>query len=98
MARKITTDAAHAFMIARENFKRDNTTVSLEPEFVVMRLHGNTIARRRIGSNAIQITNAGWMSNTTKERLNGIPGVSICQKKGQWFLNGNVWDGEWITV
>jgi len=44
------------------------------------------------------ITNAGWQSNTTKERLNGLSGVSIYQKNFQWFLNGKPWNGDWITV
>lgn len=62
-----------------------------------MTLHGNLIARR--GANGmIQVSNAGWFSNTTKERLNGIPGVSVCQRKGVWYLNGKEWNGEWVTV
>lgn len=48
--------------------------------------------------NSLVITNAGWKSNTTKERLNGLPNVSIQQKKGEWFLNGTAWNGEWIKV
>lgn len=107
MARQITTEAVNAFMVARKNFSKDNTKVTLEQErdeenkyctVVVMRLHGNTIAKRAVGSNEILITNAGWFSTTTKERLNGLPGVSVCQKKGVWFLNGNEWNGEWTSV
>lgn len=98
MARKITEDAAHAFMIARKDFNMSNTSVTLEDGFIVMRLHGHKIAIREVGSNSIQITNAGWFTATTKERLNGIPGVSIQQKKGVWFLNGVEWDGKWTTV
>ena len=96
MARKITTQAVNAFMIARKNFSQDNTTVTIEGNVITMRLHGNAIARRVVGSNDIEVSNGGWSSNTTKERLNGLPGVSVCQRKGQWFLNGNAWNGEWI--
>jgi hypothetical protein len=35
---------------------------------------------------------------TTKERLNGLTGISIQQVRGNWFLNGRAWDGEWINV
>jgi hypothetical protein len=56
----------------------------------------NKIAEFR--ENGLWITNAGWPSNTTKERLNGIPDVQIVQKKGQWYLNGHAWDGEWVHV
>lgn len=97
MARKITTDAISAFMSARA-FCRDNTWVMVDTETVGLSLHGHTIARRKIGSNEIEVTNAGWFTNTTKERLNGIPGVSVCQRKGVWFLNGEEWDGSWTTV
>lgn len=105
MARKITNEAINAFMSARQ-FNKDNTSVSIEPvrfamfgeKMVTLRLHGNAIAQRLVGSNDIEITNAGWDSRTTNERLNGVPGVSICHKKGVLLLNGNVWDGEWTTI
>lgn len=97
MARKITTDAVNAFMSARPFF-RDNTMVLVDSENVGLSLHGNTIARRAVGSNTVEVTNAGWFTNTTKERLNAIPGVSVCQRKGVWFLNGEEWDGEWKVI
>jgi len=59
-------------------------------------LFDNKIAEQR--EDGLWITNAGWQSNTTKERLNGLDGVSISQKKGVWYLNGNEWDGQWIRV
>ena len=98
MARKITTDAISAFMNG-ENFFRDNTSVSANSfGDVVLMLHGNQIAQKRKIENDLQISNAGWFSTTTKERLNGLPGVSVCQRKGVWFLNGEEWDGSWTTV
>lgn len=98
MARKITTDAVNAFMNG-ENFSRDNTSVSVNSfGDVVLMLHGNQIAQKRKIENDLQISNAGWFSTTTKERLNGLPGVSVCQRKGVWFLNGEEWDGSWTTV
>lgn len=59
-------------------------------------LHGNAIARHT--SSGITITNAGWPSNTTRERLNGLPGVSVNQKKGKQYLNGKEWSGEWTSI
>ena len=56
----------------------------------------NKIAEFR--QDGLWITNAGWPSTTTKERLNGIPDVSIVQKKAQWYLNGHAWDGSWVHV
>lgn len=98
MARKITIQACNAF-INGEKFNKDNTTVEINSfGDVVMYLHGNQIAQKRKIENDLQITNAGWFYTTTKERLNGLPGVSVCQKKGVWFLNGNEWNGEWTSV
>lgn len=59
-------------------------------------LHDNKIAEYR--ADGLWITNAGWMSNTTKERLNGLPFVQINQCDFRWYLNGVRWDGEWINV
>jgi len=62
-----------------------------------LKLHGNTIATID-EMNMLSISNAGWESNTTKERLNGLPNVRINQKKFQWYLNGNEWNGEWTRI
>lgn len=96
--RKITRESVQAFMDARP-FSKDNTTIEVLPNVTIMRLHGNRIAYRyNDPERTLSVTNAGWFSNTTKERLNGIPGVSINQKKGEWYLNGEVWDGKLIDV
>lgn len=97
MARKITTDAINAFMSAIA-FRRDNTDVIIDNSYVHLVLHNHIIAKRAVGSNDIMVTNADYFTNTTKERLNGLPGVSVCQRKGVWFLNGEEWDGSWKTV
>lgn len=97
MARQITIESCNAFMSARK-FNKGNMSVSIEDNMVKMYLHGNLIAQRVLHSSRIEITNANWFTTTTKERLNGLPGVSVCQKKGVWFLNGNEWNGEWVTV
>lgn len=59
-------------------------------------LHSNKIADWR--EDGLWITNAGWSSATTKERLNGLRGVEVKQKAGIWYLNGKEWDGEWVRV
>jgi hypothetical protein len=96
--RKITAQSVDAFMDARP-FKKDNMQVEVLLNCTIMKLYGNAIAYRyNDPDRTLTITNCGWLSNTTKERLNGIPGVSINQKKGQWYLNGEVWDGNLIDV
>lgn len=59
-------------------------------------LFGNMIAMYRNGD--LFICNGGWNSVTTKERLNGLNGVSIVQRRGSWFLNGTEWDGNWVNA
>ena len=96
--RKITEESVDAFMNARK-FKKANMEIEVLPNVTVMRLHGNPIAfRYNDPERTLSITDAGWSSNTTKERLNGIPNVSIQQKNWEWFLNGDKWDGDMIDV
>lgn len=96
--KKITLDAVYAFMNA-EKFKRDNTEVEVLPNVTVLSLFGNGIAYRfNDPERTLTITNKGWFTDTTKERLNGIPGVHITQRKGKWHLNGEQWDGKLVDV
>jgi len=89
--RQITFDIVNAFEGRRakkiNNSQTDGTSLWL---------HDNKIAEWRDGE--IWITDAGWQSRTTKERLNGLTGVNIVQKKGQWYLNGHLWNGEWVCI
>lgn len=96
--RKITKEACQAFE-AGTNYKNGNTEVNDHGYF----LHGNKIAEhnslfKNNGNKSINITLAGWNTNTTRERLNGLRGVRVSTKLGQAYLNGQKWDGEWITV
>jgi len=96
--RKITIESVMAFMEARP-FKKDNMTIEVLPNVTIMTLFGNRIAYRYNDPNrTLSITTCGWKSATTKERLNAIPGVYINQKKGQWYLNGEVWNGNLIDI
>ena len=95
--RKITGEAIDAFL-DRKPFKKSNMKVHLDYGNVwKLKLHGNTIATID-EMNMLSISNAGWMSNTTKERLNGIPHVHIKQKNWNWYLNGVEWNGQWTRV
>lgn len=89
--RQITIDVCNAFE-SRETLSKSNS----HTDGNAMYLHGNKIAEYRDGS--LYITNAGWPTVTTKERLNGLHGVSINQKAGVWYLNGYKWNGEWVQV
>ena len=96
---KIVTQNAVACFRNGGNAKFSNTEVVTENGVSKMYLFGNLIAtlERNVGG-VMKITNAGWRSNTTKERLNGLPNVSIQQKKGLWYLNGELWNGKLTKV
>lgn len=98
--RKITKNMINAFMTSK-NHKEGNTTVNVNHfatcgTLTQIYLHGNLIAQH--DNEGLKITNAGWQSNVTKERLNALPNVNIQQKNFQWYLNGKKWDGEWVNV
>ena len=101
--RKITQDAIKA-LYEKRDFKRDNTEVkevinySSATSSMVMYLHGSGIAKLTKGE--LYIRHAGWQTNTTKERLNGLPNVNIHQKDFTWYLNDRRWENgnEWTIV
>ena len=94
--RKITADAVRAFR-NRQTFKRGNTEVKVFDNSVALYLHGNMLAEYAVDG-GLYINDGGWQSNTTKERLNGLPNVSIHQKNFQWYLNGEAWTGDWTLI
>ena len=96
--RQITSDSINAFMNARK-FNRQNMSVEVLPNVTILKLHNNAIAYKYDDpEKTLSITNCGWFSNTTKERLNGLPNVNIYQKNFEWFLNGKKWDGKLIDI
>ena len=96
MSRKITKEAVSKFL-SKTPFRKSNMSVEESYGIYKLKLHGNTIATiDELG--VLSVSNAGWSSNTTKERLNGLPGVSIYQKNWNWYLNGTEWDGTWKRI
>ncbi len=94
--RKITQESVRNF-IDGVPFKKSNMEVTCEGTIYYLKLHGNKIAAR-LADGRMWISNAGWQSNTTKERLNGLPGVNIIQRNWSWVLNGMPWDGKPIFI
>ena len=102
--RQITEQSVRAFLNA-EKFNKSNMSVEVEPNVTVLKYQGNAIAYKYNDTEGtISITNCGWESNTTKERLNGVillSGVNIkpiYQKNFVWYLDGKQWDGELIDL
>jgi hypothetical protein len=93
--RKISEQAADA-LIFGQPFNKSNTKVIECIGGGRMYLHDNLIAEKINGK--IRITNDGWATNVTKDRLNAFPSVNIHQSKGVWYLNGVMWDGSWVDI
>lgn len=72
--------------------KKLSNTESTGKELV---LFGNTIAKWK--NNEIWITSANWKTATTKDRLQ-LLGARLKQIKGEWYLNDELWDGNWIKI
>ena len=89
--RKVTEKVVGAF-----NQKQAKSNGNTSTDGQSLFLHGNKIAEWR--EDGLYVTNAGWATNVTKERLNAVQGVSVRQKDFTWYLNGLVWDGSWNKV
>lgn len=72
--RQITKEAVDAFLNGYY-YKKSNMEVTCGQ----MYLHGNKIAWWD-RNYQLWISNCGWWSNTTKERLNALPNVNIVQR------------------
>ena len=90
--RQITKEAVDAFLNGYY-YKKSNMEVTCGQ----MYLHGNKIAWFD-KNHQLCISNCGWMSVTTKERLNALPNVNIVQRNHQWYLNGQSWSGQAICI
>lgn len=90
MTRKIE-QRMNAAILAKKDWKQDNTEVVSCSHVSDVYLHGNLIAR--IGETWIELFDGKHQTNTTKSRLNailkvhGIPGEKVFQKDFKWFVN-----------
>lgn len=84
--RQITRKAVEALLVG-SRYKNSNTEVRNR----AMYLHGHKIAWFDING-WLWISHCGYRTNTTKERLNGLPHVHIQQKNFTWYLNGQEWN------
>ena len=96
--RTITKESINAFLNAQK-FNRQNMEVEVLPNVTILKLHNNAIAYRyNDPEKTLTISNCGWFTPTTKERLNALPNVNIVQKNYVWFLNGEEWNGQKTDV
>ncbi len=100
--RKIPQESVDAFL-SGDNLNKANMQIHTRGHYVYMNLHGNSIARRNLDTGSIYISNAGWETVTTKERLNGLLNTlgkkRIFQHKFEWFIGTREFPyDEWMMV
>lgn len=88
---KITKDAWAAFMQGSE-FRRSNTQVFIDKGRREMYLYDTAIAIYERGK--LTLNTGGYNTVTTRERLNGAPGVNVYVRRGTLYLNGTPWNGK----
>jgi nucleoside-triphosphatase THEP1 len=94
--RQITIEAYNAFK-NNQRFKRSNTEVIINDNITVMTLFGNSIVKKIDGETFI--SNGGWSSVTTRERLN--PFVRRIRKnKDSLIINEKIalQDSKWYNL
>jgi hypothetical protein len=93
--REITRKAYNTFN-NKKHFTLANTKVRIFNGSPHLYLHDNLIVKEVDGD--IYISNGGWNSNTTRERLN--PFVKKIRKQGDnLIINEKLnWDGEWLNI
>lgn len=99
--RKVTKEVVSAFIEGRSK-RVDNT----ETDGVSLRLHGNTIAEWR--PDGLWVTDAGWPTRTTHERLNGLFSMTgrclVWRRRKVQHLHISElsrygpWSGSWIQI
>ena len=91
--RKVTKNVVGSFVHNKAQANGNTST-----DGTALFLHGNKIAEW-VTENIVRVTLAGWPTSTTRERLNGIPGVSAYQRDGQQYINGKQVDPRaWVEV
>ena len=89
--RDIEYKCCHAFQ-GNYSFKRSNSEVVAEDGEVSLYLHGNLIAHKEAFSEKLVVSSCGWLTNTTKSRLNALLEYGnyqcyIYQKNFSWYVS-----------
>ena len=72
--------------------KSANTIVWQDSEGSHMSLFGNKIAWVTLDG-SLWVTDCGWVTPTTRDRLSAVLGLPLSIKKRSWILDGQPWDG-----
>ena len=98
MSRQITEVITRKFLNDTA-YRLSNSEVRTDFTSTRLYLFDNLIAKKDKVTGKIYITMCGYSTVTTRERLNGLPNVSLCQKNGIQYLNGKPIDThEWYEI
>lgn len=67
-----------------KNFRCTNTEVEVEGKYIYVYLHNNLIYAKNTKNGKQMFKNCGWLTSTTKSRLNAL-GANIYQKNWHWY-------------
>jgi hypothetical protein len=87
----ISTKSAYA-LLNYSKVKSANTIVWQDSEGSHMSLFGNKIAWVTLDG-SLWVTDCGWVTPTTRDRLSAVLGLPLSIKKRSWILDGQPWDG-----
>lgn len=85
MTRQITEESIRAFL-NDQKFCKSNTMVTRQDGVTSLLLWGNRIAYKQDGK--LFVSMCGYNTVTTRERLNGIPCLSVCSRNFTPYING----------
>lgn len=77
---------------SRGKSKGKNDRIEKNQGGVSYYLFGNEIAFYDPANETVTVSDAGWRSTTTKDRLNTL-GVGVHQKDFRWYLGKEPWKG-----
>jgi len=94
--RKVTRETVEAFFYGHDRYIGNSRVITVDG---VSRyyLHGHNIAELDRENGDLYLSDCGWQTPTTKDRLNALldwAGIDrIYQKRFQWYQGRDFWDG-----
>ena len=95
---KLTSVRASSAFMNHIKFTSANTKIKIDTKGNARMFLFNNLIAIHHKDGLVSITNCGWRTVTTKERLNALPMVTIHSSRSVWYLNDMKWDGSWIDL
>lgn len=89
---KLTYSVCQGLILKGRNGRKkldNNTYLYKQGDDFVVKLHNNQIMKI-YASGDISVSNCGWLTRTTKDRLNEYTDLGIYQRKGVWYCSNGL--------